>query len=154
MTANELGRALINLEGMPVASAPQALARQILERDRRRIGLLAGLATLFWILTGAGIVSLCPLYVIVVAPRLRAYQAGRAQLANDWNDWAVVGDWAAWWILACMISLLVAAICTLVLILVSRRATFRQINSSLAEICEQLKQLRQPPPIDPQMPMA
>jgi heme exporter protein D len=94
------------------------------------------------------------LYVIVVAPRLRAYQAGRAQLANDWNDWAVVGDWAAWWILACMISLLVAAICTLVLILVSRRATFRQINSSLAEICEQLKQLRQPPPIDPQMPMA
>ncbi len=154
MTANELGRALIHLEGAPAASVPQALARQILEHDRRRIRLLAGLATLFWILSGAGIVCLCPFYVMVVAPRLRAYQVGRAQLSNDWNDWALAGDWAAYWILGCVIALLVAAICTVLLIVASRRATLRQINSSLLEICEQLKQLRQPPPSQPRMPMA
>ncbi len=151
MTENELGRALLNLDVVPspAAADPRHLTRQILERDRRRVRLLAGLATLFWILTAAGIVCLCPFYVIVVAPRLRAYQAGRAQLANDWNDWALVGDWAAYWILGCIISLLLAAICTVLLILLSRRATLRQINAGLAEISEQLKQLRQLPPSEP-----
>src|SRR5262249_5201630 len=148
MTEKELGRALLNLDLTPAPAAPdpQQLTRKILDRDQRRIRLLAGLATLFWILTAVGIVCLCPFYVIVVAPRLRAYQAGRAQLANDWNDWATVGDWAAYWILACILSLLLAAVCTVLLILLSRRATLRQINASLAGISEQLKHLRQVPP--------
>jgi len=154
MTEKELGRALLTLDmaPSPAASDPRQLTRQILERDRRRIRLLAGLATLFWILTAAGIVCLCPFYVLIVAPRLRAYEAGRAQLANDWNDWAMVGDWAAYWILACIISLLLAAICTVLLILLSRRATLRQINANLVEISEQLKQMRQLPPIEPEVP--
>jgi heme exporter protein D len=153
MTEKELGRALLTLDmaPSPAASDPRQLTRQILERDRRRIRLLAGLATLFWILTAAGIVCLCPFYVLIVAPRLRAYEAGRAQLANDWNDWAMVGDWAAYWILACIISLLLAAICTVLLILLSRRATLRQINANLVEISQQLKQMRQLPPIEPEV---
>src|SRR5262249_37614301 len=148
MTEKELGRALLNLDMAPSPAAPdpRQLTRQILERDRRRIRLLTGLATFFWVLTTVGIVCLCPFYVLVVAPRLRAYQAGRAQLANDWNDWAMVGDWAAYWILACIICLLLAAVCTVLLILLSRRATLRQINASLVEISEQLKHLRQVPP--------
>jgi hypothetical protein len=148
MTEKELGRALLNLDVAPPPAAPDArqLTRQILERDRRRLRLLAGLATLFWILTAAGILCLCPFYVIVVAPRLRAYHAGRAQLEHDWNDWATVGDWAAYWLLACILSLLLAAVCTVLLILLSRRATLRQINAGLVEISEQLKQLRQLPP--------
>ncbi len=148
MTENELGKALLNLDMAPPPTAPdpRQLTRNILERDRRRVRLLAGLATLFWVLTAAGIVSLCPFYVMMVAPRLRAYEAGRAQLANDWEAWATVGDWAAYWILACIISLLLAAVCTVLLVLLSRRATLRQINASLAEISEQLKQLGQLPP--------
>src|SRR5512145_3303483 len=108
MTEHELGKALLDLEREPSPAVPDArqLTRTILERDRRRIRLLAVLATLFWILTAAGVVCLCPFYVMIVAPRLRAYQAGRAQLANDWNDWAMVGDWVAYWILACILSLL------------------------------------------------
>jgi hypothetical protein len=150
MSEKELGRALLNLDmaSVPAAPDPRQLTRQILEHDRRRIRLLAALATLFWILTAAGIVCLCPFYVIVVAPRLRAYQAGRAQLANDWNDWALVGDWAVWWILVCILSLLLAAVCTVLLVLLSRRATLRQINANLAEISEQLKHLRQVLPSD------
>jgi hypothetical protein len=146
MTEKELGRALLNLDMVPSSPAPdpRQLTRTILERDRRRIRLLASLATLFWVLTTAGVVCLCPFYVIVVAPRLRAYQAGRAQLENDWNDWAMVGDWAAYWILACIISLLLAAVCTVLLILLSRRATLRQINAGLVEISEQLKRLQPP----------
>jgi hypothetical protein len=154
MTEKELGKALLHLDMLPTPAAPdpRQLTQKILERDRKRIRLLAGLATLFWILTAAGIVCLCPFYVMIVAPRLRAYQAGRAQLANDWNDWAMVGDWAAYWILACIITLLLAAICTVLLILLSRRATLRQINASLVEISAQLKQLRQLPPKEPRVP--
>ena len=143
MTEKELGKALLNLDVAPPPAAPdpRQLTQKVLGRDRRRVRLLAGLATLFWILTAAGIIALCPFYVIVVAPRLRAYQAGRAQLDNDWNDWATVGDWAAYWVLACITSLLLAAVCTVLLVLVSRRATLRQINASLVEISEQLKQM-------------
>jgi hypothetical protein len=146
MTEKELGKALLNLDvAPPAAPDPRQLTRQILERDRRRIRRLAALATLFWILTAAGIVCLCPFYVMNVAPRLRSYQAGRAQLANDWEAWATVGEWASYWILGCIIALLLAAICTVLLILLSRRATLRQINASLMEISEHLKQLRQVP---------
>jgi sugar (pentulose or hexulose) kinase len=125
------------------------MTRQILDRDRRRLRLLAGLAGLFWTLTAAGVVCLCPFYLLVVAPRLRAYQAGRAELANDWSDWARVGDWAAYWLSGCIVSLLLAAACTMLLVLASRRATLRQINASLLTISEQLKQLHRPPPAGP-----
>lgn len=148
MTEKELGRALLDLDVAPPAGAPdpRQLTRQILQRDRRRIRLLAGLATFFWFLTAAGVVCLCPFYVMMIAPRLRAYDAGRAQLANDWHAWATVGEWAAYWLVACIVSLLLAALCTVLLTLFTRRATLRQINASLMEISEQLKQLRQPAP--------
>src|SRR5262249_51933394 len=113
------------------------------------IRLLASIATFCWFLTAAGFVSLCPFYLIVIAPRLRAYQAGRAHLEKDWNDWARVGDWAAYWILGCIICLLLAPITTVLLVLMSRRATLRQINANLSEISEQLKQMRQPTPREP-----
>ena len=154
MTEQELGKALLNLDVAPVPHAADTrhLTRHILARDSNRVRLLAGLSTFFWILTAVGVVCLCPFYVIVVAPRLRAYRAGRAQLENDWNDWAIAGDLAVYWILACIISLLLAAICTVLLTLVSRRATLRQINASLVEISEQLKQLRQLPSSEPPVP--
>jgi hypothetical protein len=144
MTEKELGKALLNLDVAPPAEpGPREWTRKILERDRRRVRLLAGLATLFWALTTAGVVCLCPFYVLMVAPRLRAYQAGRAQLADDWEAWALVGEWAAYGSLGCILSLLMAALCTVLLILLSRRATLRQINASLGEISGQLKQLRE-----------
>jgi hypothetical protein len=63
-------------------------------------------------------------------------------LANDWEDWARAGDLAAQSTLACIIALLLAAVCTVLLILMSRRATLRQINASLIEISERLKLLQ------------
>jgi hypothetical protein len=144
MTEKELGKALLNvdLDPAPAVPDPRQMTRKILESDQRRVRLLASLATLFWVLTAAGVVCFCPFYVMVVAPRLRAYQAGRAHLENDWNEWAMAGDWVAYWILACIIVLLLSAVSTLLLILASRRATLRQINASLVAISEQLRQLQ------------
>jgi hypothetical protein len=142
MTEKELGKALLNLDASPAVADPKTLTRTILGRDRRRIRLLAGVATLFWILTAAGVVCFCPFYLQNVAPRLRAYHAGRAQLQNDWGAWATVGEWAAYLVLACVISFVLAAVSTVFLILLSRRATLRQINASLVAISEELRQLR------------
>ncbi len=144
MTEKEPGKALLSLDLGPAPAGPdQRLpTRQILQRDQRRVRLLARLATVFWVLTAAGLVCLCPCYVIVVAPRLRAYQAGRARLENDWNDWALAGEWTAYWVLACTLVLFLAAASTLLLIRASRRATLQQINANLAVICEQLRQLQ------------
>jgi hypothetical protein len=96
MTEKELGKALLNLEVTPAPEAldPRQLTQRILDRDRRRIRRLAVLASVFWVLTAAGVICLCPFYLLAVAPRLEAYQAGRAQLANDWHAWATVGTWA------------------------------------------------------------
>lgn len=147
MTEKELGKALLNLSNTsaPGAPDPRGMTQKILDRDRRRIRLLAGLAVLFWVLTTAGVVSLCPFYIMYLAPRLRSYQAGRSMLQNDWEAWASLGEYLAYWVLACVISLLFAALCTVLLVLLSRRATLRQINASLAEISGQLRQAGQPP---------
>jgi hypothetical protein len=152
MNEKELGRALLNLNMAPSPATldPRELTQIILRRDRSRIRLLTGLAIFFWFLTAAGVICLCPFYIMIVAPRLRAYQAGRALLENDWSDWARVGDWVAYWLLGWIISLLLAAVCTMLLIMLSRRATLRQINASLMEISDKLKQLGRSPPSETQ----
>ena len=110
-----------------------------MERDRRRIRVLTVLATLFWIAATAGIVWLVVMYFLMVEPRLNAYAVGKAQLEADWKDWARAGDFAARSLLACLVSMLLAAISTVVLIQFSRHATLRQIHASLSELSERLK---------------
>jgi hypothetical protein len=109
------------------------------ERDQRRIRVLTVLATFFWIAATAGIVWLTFMYFFMVEPRLNAYALGRAQLEADWKDWARAGDFAARSLLACLASMLLAAISTVVLIQFSRHATLRQIHASLSELSERLK---------------
>src|SRR5262245_11487633 len=146
MTEKELGRALLTLDvAPPAAPGPRELARRIVARDRRRVRLLAALAVLFWALATAGVVWLIAIYMLQVTPRLRAYAAGRAKLQNDWEAWAWVGDVAAKSVLACVLTVFLAAVCTVLLVVLSRRATLRQINASLMEITEQLKAGKPPP---------
>jgi hypothetical protein len=141
MNNKELGKALLSLDTTPKASEldPRSLARNIVDRDRRRIRALTVLASLFWIAATAGIVWLVVMYFFMVAPRLNAYALGRAQLEADWKDWARAGDFAARSLLVCLVSMLLAAISTVVLIVFSRNATLRQIHASLSELCERLK---------------
>ncbi len=140
MSNKELGKVLLQLDTAPGAAALDShqLTRSIAGRDRRRIRVLTSLASLFWVLSSAGLIWLVALYLLYVEPRLRAYAAGRAELQTDWNDWARAGNLAAVSILACLISLFLAAACTMLLIMFSRHATLRQINASLREISEQL----------------
>ena len=140
MNDKELGKALITNDTTPKTSDldSRSLARNIVDRDRRRIRVLTALATAFWIAATAGIVWLATMYFMVVEPRLVAYSAGHAQLEQDWKDWAWAGDLAARSLLACLFSLFCAAISTILLILLTRRATLRQINASLIELSDRL----------------
>jgi ABC-type Fe3+ transport system permease subunit len=141
MTDKELTKALLQLETAPAPNAldPRQLSRNIVERDQRRIRWLASIATFFWIAATGGIIWLAFLYFFTVEPRLVAYAAGRAQLQEDWQNWARAGDLAARSLLLCLVALLLAAISTITLVLLTRRATLRQINASLMEISQQLR---------------
>jgi ABC-type Fe3+ transport system permease subunit len=147
MTERQLSKALLQLDTAPPASTldPRHLAENIIGRDRRKLRWLTGLAAVFWTLTAAGLVWFSTVYLMFVAPRLQAYGAGRAQLENDWNDWARAGDLAAKSLLACIFALLLAAVCTILLVLHSRRATLRQVMVGLVEISKQLKDTQPPP---------
>jgi ABC-type Fe3+ transport system permease subunit len=141
MNDKEFGKALLSLETTPKPSAidPRQMARNVVERDRRRIRLLTGVSAFFWIAATAGIVWLATMYFFMVEPRLQAYAEGRAQVEADWKDWARAGDIAARSLLVCLVALLLAALSTVVLILLSRHATLRQINASLSELTERVK---------------
>jgi hypothetical protein len=55
---------------------------------------------------------------------------------------------------ASFVALTLAGLCTVLLVLVSRRVTLRQITDQLAEISEQLKQLQLPSGNQSQRPSA
>jgi len=138
MNNKELGKALLTIDTTPKPSELDSrhLARNIVQRDRQRIRWLAGATIVFWLIAIAGVIWLSVLFVMYVEPRLLAYAAGKAQLEADWQDWARAGDLAARSLLACMIALVLAAVSTVVLILLSRHATLRQINASLMELTD------------------
>jgi uncharacterized membrane protein len=140
MTEKEFGKALLSLDTTPKVSEldPRSMARNIVERDQRRIRVLAALTIMFWIAAAAGIIWLGVMYFVMVEPRLIAYASGHAQLESDWRDWARAGDVAARSLLACLASLMLAAVSTVLLILLSRHATLRQINASLSELTGKL----------------
>jgi hypothetical protein len=146
MTERELGKALLNLDMGPNASAdPRLMARRILDRDRWRVRILTALTAVLWVAAAAGVVALITCYHVIVSPRLQAYHAGRAQLEQDWRDWALAGDIASKGMMMSVLVLLLAAVCTVLLIWYSRRVTLRQINANLVVISEQLRLLTQPP---------
>lgn len=140
MNDKELGKALLSLDTTPRPSEidPRSLARNIVEWDCSRIRVLATLASIFWVAATAGIVWLGVMYFVMVEPRLMAYSEGKAQLETDWKDWAMAGDIAARSLLVCLVTLLLAALSTILLIVFSRHATLRQINTSLGELSDRL----------------
>src|SRR5262245_41503538 len=55
MNENDIGAGLARLEARPNEGDDRRLAREILQRGRRRVWLLSGLAILFWAISAAGV---------------------------------------------------------------------------------------------------
>ena len=153
MTETELGRALLNLGHEIPAGAldPRQLTQRVLQRERRRMRLLTALAVLLWLLAAAGV------SFVVYATLWHLYPKHQQLMRN-----AALGNLPVEQIVelqslhfqavrictqviaASVAALALAALCTILLVLASRRVTLHQINTNLAEVSEQLKLLRHP----------
>jgi hypothetical protein len=145
MSEQELIRALQELVARH--APPQdsrRLSAEIVARDRWRIRMLAGLTALLWLAGIAGV-----LYMIFWFNRfIIAYTPSGPEFGEKWRDPAaelhtkMELHHSLEFCEAAVPVLLLAALCTVWLVLSSRRATLNQINLSLSEISEQLRELR------------
>jgi hypothetical protein len=155
MTDKDLGSALLALDADKLAGDD---ARQqtwkILEGDRRRVWWLTAITIALWagailmvfgMLVAFGLVFPLqaklrdPAELARLPPEMRQDAQFKAQIAFQM---VTVG-------VTCSVGILaMAALATICLVIASRRATLRQINASLLEISQQLRELRQanPPP--------
>ena len=150
MSEKELGKALLNLDALALAGVPDARQQtwQVLERDRRRVRRLTGLTVAVWVLamllTLGVLVAfgfLFPQYALLV----HGVEQGKLTQAQGQEMLRVylMGLQKNLLVMAlALAALALAAICTVLLVFASRRATLRQLNASLIEIAEQLKRLR------------
>lgn len=158
MNEKQLGKALLKLDANELAGGPsvQQLTWKILERDRRRVRLLGIATTVLWLLSVVSVSSFFYLIFFAYRPRLQKLvfdlsdpemHRGGPKYEN-WKDWYVgsldvmdrIGRIA---ISGSIVIFLLAALTTVLYIFLSRRATLRQVNSSLVSISEQIKQLRE-----------
>ena len=131
-----------------------ALAGEIFRRDRLRIRTLAFLTVALWIFAGL----LIPAIFLPLAAKVmktlddlnRAAAVGETLTANQ--VLAATGPLFQYLIKVTMVSFffaitaaILASITSIALALTIRRATLRQVSANLAEISEQLRQLRNNP---------
>ena len=152
MGEKELGKALLDLDARTLAGAadPREPTMRVLDRDRRRVWWLTAVTIAFWI--GALFMVLWMLVALALLMPFEAHLRNEAEVARAgltpamraegelnahiMSRMITVGITAAVGVLA------LAAGSTVFLVLATRRATLRQINASLLEISDQLKQLR------------
>lgn len=153
MIDDNLGKALLRADA-DSPSVAEETTRLLLDRERRRIRNLAWATALLWISALAGISAAICGYVLIVAPKLRfilLFDPGsapgeEAQRKLMLDGYILLDKILMWSLVGSLVLLAVAALFTVRLILTSRRATLRQINSNLLEISEQLKELRRTEP--------
>jgi hypothetical protein len=154
MGEKELGRALLQLDSEQLAGNPNARQQtwKILERDRRRVWWLTAITVTLWAAAILMVLAMLVAFGLVfplqaklrdpaelarLPPEMRQDAQFKAQIAFQM---VTVG-------VTCSVGILaMAALATILLVLASRRATLRQINASLLEISQQLRELRQPSP--------
>jgi hypothetical protein len=138
MNEKDLAKALLRMGASEMTIPPGSpeQTQRILARDRRRLRLLAGLTLFFWM----GSAALLYGFMFELIAFLRHFPPA-AGAAADPNLAAV---YKFLLVLASSIeALIMAFLCTIVLVFASRRAALRQINASLIEISQQLKRFEQ-----------
>ncbi len=129
----------------------QALTQAALRRDRRRIWFLGIACVIAWMaVVMLPWATILPMVAKVAKQQMVDNRAGAGQTAKDREHSTLelakvieFGTVAAFF--SSMLSMFVAAVCTVLLIVLSRRATLRQVNVRLAEISAQLRTLAAKP---------
>ncbi len=142
MSEKELGKALLRGED-PIDV--QALTQRVLRRDRSRMWLLGIACIVAWMF----VVMLPWGFVLPMVAKVAEYQVvinrGDATTAEIRAESVLalqsVKSCAIATFLSSIASMFVAAFCTVSFIVLSRRATLRQVNARLADISAQLRTL-------------
>ena len=129
-----------------------AIAGGVLRRERRRVRLLAAATITLWALAALTVPALFfPLraQVLLQADALeqsavnREFRVDAYSVALDVVSMVRGAIFASSWLLTILTATsLLAAVCTIALVLTVRRITLRQLGEGLAEISEQLRLLR------------
>ena len=147
MNENDLGPELIRRGGEGGSVAPMAQASAAIKRQHRRIRALMALTIGLWILAGLMI----PAVLLPAGAKLRDLDKflpptpmTADQLANALHR-VLMELWIVAFIVIGIstIAALLAAICTIWLVIAVRRVTLAQISENLAGISEQLARLQQ-----------
>jgi hypothetical protein len=143
MNEKELGKALLHGEH-PINISE--LTRGVLRRDRRRMWILGTLCVIAWMLVVMmPWATILPMLAKVVEHFAHADPFASPPATTQPRSAEVVellqivkvGTMATF--IGSIASMFMAAVCTVSLIILSRRATLRQVNARLAEISDQLK---------------
>jgi hypothetical protein len=159
MSQNDFNFALEAMTASQLPPLPSAyeIANQMIRRDRRRTRVLAIFCLFFWLMATAGLLVLLfglnRLILFIRIDQYRLWQNGAAATTQGALDqskdlmlWGTTFihhaiPYIAGWV---MIFTMLAAMCTVMLIFSSRQGVLNRINLSLAQMSEQLKQLRSP----------
>ena len=158
MNENELRKALLQLDADSAASASNSaeLSKTILNRDKRRVQFLTVLTIGAWVFAGVMILFILSIFIFTVIPR--AQTLTRDMSAGTLTSEQTIGILHTHTLMFLKSSILialslsimtVAALLTVLLIFVSRRATLRQVTVNLARLAEQLKRLHPQPATRP-----
>jgi hypothetical protein len=150
MNEKELGKALLNVSATELAAVPdaQGLTQKVLERDSRRVRLLTGLTVGVWLLAAALIFLDLVWFGFILPAQAHLWEqaaAGKGTQAerDEYQHKVVISFEMGTLVIGFSVLVMAfAALCTVFLILASRRATLRQVNASLLMISEQLRQAR------------
>ena len=153
MTEKELRKALLGLDSTRLTAVPDAqqITRKVLERDRRRVRLLAVLTIVLWVTAASGILVVLYALLAVHPERGIAQDAERGRVTSAEREriehvrLMMIEKTTA--VVAISVAVLaLAALGTVFLVFAARAATIRQVNATLVEISEQLKLLKQAGP--------
>lgn len=152
MNERMLGSMLLELDATDLGQAPDSrqYTTRILNRDRRRVRWLTVGAVGLW--TFATVLILLVLVILGLLFPMKAklqqpHEVARLTAAEFAQAKQDVEIGMNMMIVLTAFSGAVssaAVLCTLLLVLSSRRATLRQVNANLLEICEQLRRLQNP----------
>lgn len=149
MNEKEVGRILLGLDAsrLGLDADSRTLTVRVLQSDRWRVRLLSVVTIILWGFAAAGI--LLVLFVLLsLYPKQQAlmHDLQRGNLSETDRDhiqqvlW-IITEKATAMVAVSVGALVLAALGTVLLVHTSRRATIRQLNASLFEISEQLRQL-------------
>ena len=150
MTDRDLGRALLNLDAAAIGGKDNTAAKTegILRQDRFRVGLLTWATVAVWVLALAVIFGDL-VYFALLFPRqallhqhIDAGDLPAEQILEVERALLIEFHMGTLLIALSVFITTLAAFLTVLLIFATRRATLRQVNANLAEICEQLRHMR------------